>query len=204
MDMAAGWKQDFPNLQHYYVFQIWPDSCSMGGREGSGDRLRERQRTLPQLFSNLSVMSTLGIRPPGGCHFPLVGWAEFARLIQPLIERDLYDKVPVASITPPNLRRASLTDRAGDTIALEFDQPVVWTESLAGQFYLDGEKGKVTSGSVSGNVLTLKLKDASNAKQITYLKESAWNQDILLNGTNGIAALTFCEVPIQSAKPSTQ
>lgn len=204
MDMAAGWKQDFPNVQHYYVFQIWPDSCSMGGREGSGDRLRERQRTLPQLFSNLSVMSTLGIRPPGGCHFPLVGWAEFARLIQPLIERDLYGKVPVASITPPNLRRASLTDRARDTIALEFDQPVVWTESLAGQFYLDGEKGKVTSGSVSGNVLTLKLKDASNAKQITYLKESAWNQDILLHGTNGIAALTFCEVPIQSVEPSSQ
>jgi len=39
--MSAAWKQDFPNVQHYYVFQIWPNSCSMGGREGSGDRLRE-------------------------------------------------------------------------------------------------------------------------------------------------------------------
>ena len=159
IEMSAGWKQDFPNVQHYYVFQIWPNSCSMGGRNGSGDMLREKQRTLPQLYSNMSIMSTLGIRPPGGCHFPLVGWAEFARLIQPLIERDHYGKVPAASITPPNLRHASYAGGAKDTIALEFDQPVVWADTLAGQFYLDGEKGKVASGSVSGNVLTLKLKE---------------------------------------------
>ncbi len=196
VEMAAGWKQDFPNIQHYYVFQIWPDSCSMGGRDGNGDRLREKQRTLPQLFSNMSIMSTLGIRPPGGCHFPLAGWAEFARLIQPLIERDNYNKVPDASITPPNLKRVYFSSVAKDTIALEFDQPVVWADALAGQFYLDGEKDKIASGSVAGNVLTLKLKEPTAAKTITYLKEVNWSQDTLLNGTNGIAALTFCEVPI--------
>jgi hypothetical protein len=200
VEMSAGWKQDLPNVQHYYVFQIWPDSCSMGGRNGSGDRLREKQRTLPQLYSNLSIMSTLGIRPPGGCHFPLVGWAEFARLIQPLIERDLFGKVPAASITPPNLRHASYAGGAKDTIALEFDQPVVWVDALAGQFYLDGEKDKVASGGVSGNVLTLKLKGASAATKITYLKEIEWNQDTLLNGANGLAALTFCEVPIEPTR----
>jgi hypothetical protein len=172
----------------------------MGGRDGSGDRLREKQRTLPQLFSKMSIMSTLGVRPPGGCHFPLTGWAEFARLIQPLIERDHYGKVPAASITPPNLRHVSYASGANDSIALEFDQPVVWTDALAGQFYLDGEKEKVASGSVAGNVLTLILKEASAAKQITYLKEVAWSQDMLLNGANGIAALTFCDVPILASK----
>ena len=143
----------------------------------------------------MSIMSTLGVRPPGGCHFPLLGWAEFARLIQPLIERDNYGKVPTASITPPNLRHASYGG-ARDTIALEFDQPVVWADALAGQFYLDGQKDKVASGSVTGNVLTLKLKEASTAQKITYLKEIAWSQDTLLNGANGIAALTFCDVPL--------
>ncbi len=197
VEMSAGWKQDFPNVQHYYVFQIWPDACSMGGRNGSGDMLREKQRTLPQLYSNLSIMSTLGIRPPGGCHFPLVGWAEFARLIQPLIERDLCGKVPVVSITPPDLRHASYAGGAKNTIALEFDQPVVWVDTLAGQFYLDGEKDKVASGSVSGNVLTLRLKEASSATTITYLKEIEWNPDTLLNGANGLAALTFCNVPLE-------
>ena len=198
VEMAAGWKQDLPNVQHLYIFQIWPNSCSMGGRDGAGDRLREKQRTLPQLFSKMSIMSTLGVRPPGGCHFPLAGWAEFARLIQPLIERDFYGKAPAASITPPNLRRASFASR--DTIALEFDQPVVWAAVLAGQFYLDGEKGKIASGSTSGNFLTLRLKEASTAKKITYLKEIEWSQDMLLTGANGLAALTFCEVPILPAK----
>ncbi|MEI6234385.1 MAG: DUF2341 domain-containing protein [Planctomycetota bacterium] len=196
VEMSAGWKQDFPNVQHYYVFQIWPNSCSMGGRLGSGDMLREKQRTLPQLYSHMSIMSTLGVRPPGPCHFPLVGWSEFARLIQPLIERDHYGKAPAASITPPNLKSATYVGAAKDAITLEFDQPVIWADTLAGQFYLDGEKDKVASGSVAGNVLTLKLKGASTAKNITYLKEITWNQDTLLNGANGIAALTFCNVPL--------
>lgn len=196
VEMAGGWKRDFPNVAQYYVFQIWPNSCSMGGRDGAGDRLREKQRTLPQLFSNMSIMSTLGIRPEGGCHYPLTGWAEFARLIQPMLERDFYGKAPASSITPPNLIRASRA--ANDTIKLEFDQPVVWDDKLAGQFYLDGEKDKVASGSVAGNVLTLKLKEPSTAKQITYLKEVSWNQNTLLLGANGIAALTFCEVAIQA------
>lgn len=197
VEMSAAWKQDFPNVQHYYIFQIWPNSCSMGGTIGSGDMIREKQRTLPQLYSNMDIMSTLGIRPPGPAHFPLEGWAEFARLIQPLIERDLYGKVPTAPITPPNLKSAAYASVAKDTIVLEFDQPVVWTDVLAGQFYLDGEKDKVASGSVSGNVLTLKLKGASTAKKITYLKETSWSQNTLLNGVNGIAALTFCNVPIE-------
>ena len=48
-------------------------------------------------------------------------------------------------------------------------------------------------------MLTLKLKAASAAQKITYLKEIAWSQDTLLTGANGLAALTFCEVPIGAA-----
>jgi hypothetical protein len=75
-------------------------------------------------------MSTLGIKPPGGCHSPLSGWSEFARLIQPLIERDNYGSKVTESITPPNLLRGSYIGPAKDTIALEFDQPIVWTDAL--------------------------------------------------------------------------
>lgn len=196
IDMAAGWKQDLPNVRHYYAFQIWPNSCAMGGKDGAGDRLREQQRRLPELFSNMTVMSTLGIRPPGGCHYPMDGYNEFARLLQPLIDRDVYGKKPAKSITPPNLRRASFATADRDTLMLEFDQPVVWADKLAGQFYLDGVKEQVVSGSVVGSTLTLKLKAPSAAKTITYLKEAVWSQDTLLVGENGIAALTFCEVPV--------
>jgi hypothetical protein len=72
----------------------------------------------------MDVMSTLGIKPPGGCHYPLAGWSEFARLVQPLIERDNYGKAPKVSITAPNLKRAAYTSSKKDAIALEFDQPV--------------------------------------------------------------------------------
>ena len=198
VEMSGAWKQDFPNLQHTYVFQIWPNSCSMAGDTGAGDMIREIQRSLPLLYSHMSVMSTLGIKPPGGCHFPLVGWAEFARLIQPLIERDHYGRKFSDSITPPNLRSARFTSASKEAIALEFDQPIVWTDALNGQFHLDGEKDKVASGTLSGNVIMLKLKKPSGATKITYLKESAWSQDKLVMGANGIAALSFCDVPISN------
>ena len=45
-------------------------------------------------------------------------------------------------------------------------------------------------------LLTLKLKEPFTATKITYLKESAWSQDKLVFGANGIAALSFCNVPI--------
>lgn len=165
--------------------------------------IREIQRSLPQLYSHMSVMSTLSIKPAGGCHYPLAGWSEFARLIQPLIERDSYHLKVTESITPPNLKQAYFNNAAKDTIVLDFDQPIVWLDSLAGQFYLNGEKDKIASGSVQGNVITLKLKEPSKSDKITYLKETNWNQNDLIYGTNGIAALTFCDVSI-SKEPSIQ
>lgn len=196
VQMAAAWKQDYPNVQHYYVFQIWPKACAMGVN-GSDNKLREAQRTLPSLFSRMSIMSTLGIKPPGGCHYPLEGWAEFARLIQPLIERDHYGKTSSTSITPPNLVKARFTSERADGIALEFDQPVVWSNTLMNQFHLPGVETEIASGTGRGRVLTLQLSAPTTARQLTYLDSKSWNPTHLLYGANGIAALTFCEVPIE-------
>ncbi|MFT5123925.1 MAG: hypothetical protein ACI97B_002560 [Verrucomicrobiales bacterium] len=196
LEMSADWKQDMPNLRHYYLFQIWPNACSQGG--GHGDRLREVQRNLPRLYSNMDIMPTLGIQPPGSCHYPLIGWTEFARLMQPLIERDTYGRKVTESITAPNLQQAVYTRPAKDAIALRFDQPITWNDAMADQFFLDNEKGKVASGAVNGSVLTLKLKEPSTAKTIAYIKELSWSPDHLVIGANGIAALTFCDVPIEN------
>jgi Concanavalin A-like lectin/glucanases superfamily/Domain of unknown function (DUF2341)/Carbohydrate esterase, sialic acid-specific acetylesterase len=197
--MAASWKQDYPNIQHYYLFQIWPSACSMG-REGSDNRLREVQRRLPSAFAHMSIMSTLGIDPPGGCHYPPEGYAQLARLIAPLVEQYNYGKAPTASITPPDLKRVAYVGGMNDTLLLEFDQPVAWDDTLISQFYLDGMKGRVASGSVNGNVLTLKLTPGAIAQMISYLDSRSWSQKTLLRGTNGIAALTFYEVPIEPAR----
>lgn len=196
VDMSAAWKEDYPNIQHYFIFQIWPKSCAMG-LNGSDNRLREVQRTLPSLYSNLSVMSTLGIKPPGGCHFPAAGYAEFARLMTPLVEHQIYHRPFAQPITPPNLKRAGFISDQRDELALEFDQDVIWSDTLTSQFHLDGEPKAIASGTATGNTLRLKLKNPSKSTKLTYLDSAAWNPDNLLYGKNGLAALTFCEVPIQ-------
>ncbi|HUT09386.1 MAG TPA: sialate O-acetylesterase, partial [Thermoguttaceae bacterium] len=210
VDMSAAWKEDYPNIQRYYVFQIWPNSCSMGGN-GASDKLRDVQRTLPRLYSNMSVTSTLGIKPVGTCHYPAAGYAEMARLISLLVERDQYGKVFDKSVAPPDLQKAYYTNDNMDEIALEFDQPMAWNDALTSQFYLDGKEGRVESGAVesgtvsgnavSGNVVKLKLASATAAKTITYLVDKKWDANNLLYGQNGIAALTFCEVPIDASAP---
>ncbi len=195
IDLAAAWKRDYPNVQHYYAFQIWPLSCSMG-IDGSDNRLREVQRNLPTAFSRLSVLSTLGVEPPGGCHFPAAGYAEFARMLFPLIERDDHGKTFPGPIGPPNLRRVGFSRPDRTALALEFDQDIVWNNSLVSEFLIDGRRGRVASGSVAGRVLTLQLTGDGGGRTLTYLDSRNWSQARLLKGTNGLAALTFCEVPI--------
>ena len=199
---ASASEDGFPALVRLHkIFRIRPRSCAMGV-DGSDNMLREVQRTLPRGFSNMAIMSTLGIKPPGPAHYPAAGYAEMARLICPLVERDNYGKVFTVSITPPDLKRARYASGKKDEIALEFDQPMAWNNALVSQFYLDGEKGKVASGAASGNVITLKLAAASTARTLTYLDSRAWNENNLLYGENGIAALTFCKVPILPTEPS--
>jgi hypothetical protein len=199
VDMSAAWKRDYPNIRHYYVFQIWPNSCSMGGNRES-DKLRDVQRTLPRLYSHMSVMSTIGVRPPGPCHFPPAGYADMARIVWPMVQQYNYGKAFAKPVTPADVKKAYYASARKDEIVLEFDQPVAWTDSLASQFYLDDAADQVASGKASGSVITLKLKAPSTAGTITYLKDKTWNVDNLLYGLNGLAALTFCDVPIAAAK----
>ena len=196
LNLTAAWKHDMPNIKYYYIYQIWPNACGQGGNRES-DKFRDVQRLLPRLYSNMSIMSTLGIKPEGPCHYPPAGYAEMARLMTALVERDNYGKAFDKPITPPDLRKAYYTSARKDEIALEFDQPMAWNDALISQFYLDGKEGHIASGSVSGNVVKLKLAPAANAKTITYLIDRKWNSKNLLCGQNGIAALTFFEVEIK-------
>ncbi len=201
IDLAGAWKTDYPNLQNYYVFQFWPNSCSMGGTP-AGDMTGEVIRTLPTLFSRMRIMSVLGIVSPGSgkgnCHFAWQGYAQVASLILPAVERDNYGLTPAGAVTAPNLQRARFTSGARDELALEFDQPMIWSDQTKALFYLDETAAPIRTGRADGNVLTLQLNGASTAHAITYLKGKEWDgtQGNLLYGANQIAALTFCDVPI--------
>jgi hypothetical protein len=119
----------------------------------------------------------------------------------PLLERDSHGRIFDKPITAPDLQKAYYTSDRRDEIALEFDQPMAWDNSLLRQFYLDGAKEGIVAGAASGKVIALKLAATDTAKTITYLVDRRWDRKNLLYGQNGIAALTFCEAPIEPAKP---
>jgi hypothetical protein len=199
LDLTAAWKQDYPNIQHYYLFQIWPNACSQGGTRNS-DKLRDVQRRLSRLYSSMSVIPTLDIPSGANCHFKTDDYEYRGLSVVPLLERDSYGKASAQPITAADVQQAYFTNADKNEIALVFDQPVAWFDALASQFHLDGEAGKVASGSVSGNVLTLKLAAPATATTITYLTDKKWDPKTLLYGKNGIAALTFCEVMVAASK----
>ena len=142
-------------------------------------------------------MPTLDIPSGANCHFKTDDYEKMGLAMAPLLERDIHGKAFRQPISSADLRKAGYATARNDEITLEFDQPVVWLDALASQFYLDGEAGKVASASVAGNLLTLKLAAPATAKTITYLTDRKWDPKTLLYGTNGLAALTFCEVPIE-------
>ncbi len=197
--MSASWKQDYPNIKHYYIHQIWPGAC--GSRSVENDRLRERQRQLPGQFSNMSVMSTLGIRPGGGCHFLAEGYAAMARQLFPLVNKYNYGVESTVTVTAPNLQTVSYTSARKDEITLVFDQDVTWDDEVALRFRLDDDSAELNSIGGTGKIITLKLAKPSTAKNLSYVRGGKWRQeDVIIWGSNGIAALTFCEVPIHPPK----
>ena len=190
---------DYPNIQHYYVWQIWPSGCNMGGTH-AGDMLLEVQRTLPRLFSKMRIMSTMGIVSKssgrGLCHFDAEGYAQIAQLMSPLVEQDNYGYIPKQPMTAPNLKRAWFTTVAQDEVALDFGQPMQWRDEMKRYIYLDNVAAPIANGTTSGNVITLKLNSQSVASRIAYLAGRDWDgtPKHLIYGSNGVAALAFCDV----------
>ena len=146
----------------------------------------------------MSVLSTLGIRPGGGCHYLAEGYAAMARQLVPLVNQYNYGVQPKTSITPPNIRSVSFVDDRKDEIKLVFDQDVKWEEGIIERFYLDDSSVELTAVGGSGKIITLKLAGPSSAKNLSYVRGGKWRQDqSIIWGANDFAALTFCELPIQ-------
>ena len=203
VDMSSAWKQDFPNIQRYIIYQVQPKPCAMGPY---GDQLRDRQRTLPLLFSNMSVLSTIGIDTTDGyegCHYNATGYQAFSDLTAPLVGRDFYGETPAASVTAPILRRAYYTTGSKNEIALEFDQNISWNPLSTVNFYLDRVAGKVTGGSATGKLVKLTLSATSTSQTIDYVEDNYWNGSAgnLLTGSNAISVLTFSGVVIGPPAP---
>jgi autotransporter-associated beta strand protein len=207
VDMSAAWKQDFPNIQRYIIYQVMPKPCSMGPK---GDQIREVLRTLPFMYSNMNILGTLGMAGYEGCHFNSTGYQNFANLTAPLVGQDFYGIVPADVVTSPNLLRAWFTTSSRTQIALEFDQNMSWNPNASVNFYLDKVGGKVSSGevdSVNRKIIKLQLSSAAAATAtLDYLEDDHWsfNESVssLIYGANTLSALSFADVPLSLAAPS--
>ena len=75
---------------------------------------------------------------------------------------------------------------------------MTWKDAARVSFYLDDARAPIESGRVSGNIVFLKLTGSTAANTIGYIKGRDWDgtPKNLLYGANGVAALTFCDVPI--------
>lgn len=195
VSLSHAWAMDYPNSQMTYLFQIWPKSCAMG-IDGSDNVLRDVQRQLPDAMDRLAIMSTLGIDPPGGCHYPADGYAAMANLIFPVVEHHTYGVKAKIPVGPPRLTSVKRETTNRSTLTLTFDQPVVWIDSLRSEFLIDGKRGQVLRGEAKGNKLRL-VTSVTGATSLTYLDSTTWSQQRLLRGKNGIAALTFEGVAIR-------
>ena len=198
LSLTAAWKQDYPNINHFYIHQIWPGAC--GARSIENDRLREIQRRLPEQFSNLSIMSTLGIRPGGGCHYLPEGYAAMARQLLPQVNRYNYNIKSRECVTPPNITNIAFTTDAKNVIEVTFDQNVHWTDDVSQRFYFETQDSKVADVTGTGNTITLSLSNPTTATTLSYIQGGKWRMDdAIIYGENKLAALTFCEVPIRMA-----
>ncbi|MBL8029173.1 MAG: Ig-like domain-containing protein [Fibrobacteres bacterium] len=214
------WKRDYPAMKKVYAFQlgVWYQASDVDVPWARN--MREIQRRLPETFSDLSVMSTLG-SPGAGGHWNTEGYRAIADKIYKCVARDFYKSGDTIGITPPNILRAYYSTAAKDHITLLFDQPTFWRDSLGHKlkdyFALDSAYQQVDSGweDPDFNRIVLKLKTPSNATKITYLTAGFYlpgDRAGIATGTaptymgpflfnaRRIGALSFHEVPIEDPK----
>ena len=201
-ELRQAWKEDYPGLERFYVFQLRPGCGSEYQNE-----LREIQRLFPDTHDDVSLMSTAGLVGHDGCHFGTVGYNQMADWVYPLLARDLHGAPDSAGFTPPDIESAFYSGGNREEIVLQFDQDVIWPAdtlgaSMVDYFYLDGNSGIVDSGYASGNEIVLRLAAPSGAESITYLPNQYYEGSTefyrgpWIRNVRGIGALSFHVFPV--------
>ena len=184
------WHLDYPALEKVYLFQV---------RKGCGvleSGVREFQRTAPDFYPDVEVMSTTAAPSHDGCHYFYAGYRELGDRIARVLARDLYGSLDTHEIDPPNISSAQLVGELGDALLLTFRDPddsLVFEPGAEAHFVLD-DGVAVSAGSVLGNTITLQLEGPTTATTISYIGHPA-DGPWVKNG-RGVGALAFFDVPI--------
>lgn len=209
------WKIDYPNVKKIFVVQIH-QGC------GAGDHaaVREIQRSLPETFTDIEVISTMGLPGHDGCHYTLDGYLALAKNIFPLVQKEFYNGIDQADFYAPNIKQAYFSKQDYSEITLVFQKdsatllpPKVsilngTTISLKDYFALEDQWKVIKNIQVKGNAVVLELKKPGIVNTITYLPEvnyhdfnTVYQGPYLLN-KNQIGALSFYRFPIDKQMPT--
>ncbi len=164
------WEMDYPGLEKIIVIQTRP-GCVISPTELYHQQIRETLRTLPDVYTNVKLMTTAGIPYFDGCHFLTQGYQLLAQRLYFML-RDEFGNFSsgIASSYPPRILKAEYVST--NDIELIFDQSVIWPVPFNGYdlknyFYFDTTI-TVTSGSSSGDTLKLHVSN-DKARTISYL-----------------------------------
>ena len=192
--LVEDWQADYGPVERIYVTQI---------RAGCGGDLigtQEVQRTLPDEFDEMTVMSTTALDGHDGCHYAYAeGYEELGNRYAGLLGRDLYDETPANDVQPPNPDSAQFA-AGGTQIVLTMrnaESEITWEDGAQADFRLEGSPVTVISGAAEGNAVTLTLSgDGSAATGLTYLGRTGAGQWV--TNENGIGLLEFLALPIDA------
>jgi len=212
------WKEDYPNVEKVYVFQIRP-GCNIN-REHA--QLREVQRTLPRSFPDIRTISTMGIPYHDGCHFTTQGYEIVAERVFSILSRDFYGSTDTMSLDGPNISQAFYTDGSRTEIALIFSPlgstlsitPDVEIDSVKASmkeyFYLDNQRVNILALTTRRDTLLITLTAPSDADSITYLPDKYYYSTLQfyegpwIVNERGIGAFSFWRFPIESPQASVR
>jgi len=172
-------KLDYLSLQKIYVFQI--DIIFYPSPVGAIER--DYQRRLPELFSDVKSLATVGTREFDGLHYKTEGNRQNGFEVSRLMQRDLYQLKDTMNINSPAIQRAFYKSEDKKQLILSFDdgQELVYPDKYKANdkvtldmkdfFYLNGSAGNIISGKADGNRIILELNGSQNASSLKYLPD---------------------------------
>jgi len=203
------WLRDYPAIEKVYIWQL-RQSFYCGNAQ---PQIREIQRQTALNNDNINIMATANLEGHDGLHYNADGYEQMGDWIYPLVARDYYGLTDTLYITPPAIQEIYYTCASRDTIAMLFDQPVIWPEEpfwgeyLEDYIYLDGVQGYVQSGYTNPQndaEIILVLTESTDASKLSYTADdyyrAGWEiyEGPWIVNRRDIGAVIFWEFPIDS------
>lgn len=197
--LYADWVVDYdPN--NFYLFQV---------RKGCGintfaTEIPEAHRSIGLFYDDVQCIATNGAEQGTDlCHFfGTNGYQEFAERLYKLVAFDLYDSGVNSGIYSPNISTAFFTDTKRDQIKFSLypaTDNFIYEDGVESDFKIENSTVTVTSGSVSGNIVTLNLSASvtEDNPKLTYLGHNPEASPFIKN-QNGIGMFSFKDIPIET------